>query len=172
VPPEYLGREVWARWDVHLVRLFDARMRPIAVHPRKEEGRFSTNHQHIAPQKINGIERGAAHLLNRVRDIGAHADQWAQAMVHARGIQGVRVLQGLIALSRRHPADRIDRACEMALSHDAFRLGTIRTLIGRDAESADQQPSLPGFIDEHPIIRSLADYASWSITPYKEHLHE
>ena len=157
-PPEYLGRRVWVRWDAHLVRIFDGRMQPIAVHPRKEEGRFSTHDKHIAAEKINGIERGATWLLKRAERIGTQAGRWAQAMVQARGIEGVRVLQGLIALAGKHPGDRIDRACEIALSHGAFRLRTIRTLIRRDVDRAAGQDALPEFIDEHPIIRSLADY--------------
>ena len=31
VPPEHLGRTVWARWDARMVRIFDQQMRPIAV---------------------------------------------------------------------------------------------------------------------------------------------
>lgn len=159
-PPEYLGRTVWVRWDARMVRLFDARMRPIATHVRKEEGRFSTQNTHIVSAKINSVERGAAYLLRKVENIGTHAGRWSQAMMQHRGVEGVRVLQGLIALAGKHPGDRIDRACDIALSHDAYRLRTIRTLIQRDVDHAARQEMLPGagFIDEHPIIRSLADY--------------
>ena len=41
-PPEYLGRELWARWDGHTVRLFNPRMEQIAFHVQQEPGRFST----------------------------------------------------------------------------------------------------------------------------------
>lgn len=163
-PPEYLGRRVWARWDARLVRLFDARMKPIAVHPRKEAGRFSTQDKHIVRQKINSVEHGAAKLLLKTERIGTHANRWSQAMLKTRGIQGVRVLQGLLSLANRHPHERIDRACEIALSHGALRLRTLRTLIRRDVDAAAAQRPLPipgagaGFLDEHPIIRDMADY--------------
>ena len=68
VPPEYLAREVWVRWDGRLVRIFNERMEQIAVHARKEPGRFSTPPEHIAAEKISGVERGAAWLLGRVSD--------------------------------------------------------------------------------------------------------
>ena len=58
VPPEYLGRTVWVRWDARLVRVFNQRMEQIAMHVRHERGRFSTQGEHIAPEKISGIERG------------------------------------------------------------------------------------------------------------------
>lgn len=159
-PPEYLGRRVWVRWDAHLVRLFDARMRPIATHARHEEGRFSTQDRHIVAQKINSIERGTGYLLRRAERIGTGAGRWARAMLQSRGVAGVRVLQGLISLANRHPGSRIDRACVVALSHQAFRLRTIRNLLQRQADHQQvQQPLDERFIDEHPIIRSLADYS-------------
>ena len=42
VPPEYLARRVWVRWDARMVRVFNDRMEQIAVHVRHEPGRFST----------------------------------------------------------------------------------------------------------------------------------
>ena len=98
-PPEYLGRAVWARWDKRLVRIFNQRFEQIDLHLRVEPGRFSTHAYHLAPEKINGIERGVGYLLTKVRGIGPDAHQWAEAMLHARGIEGTRVLQGLISLA-------------------------------------------------------------------------
>ena len=155
VPPEYLGHTVWARWDARLVRIFDRRFEQIAIHVRHEQGRFSTKARHLAPEKINGLERGAAYLLEKVRAIGAQTHQWAEAMLHARGIEGTRVLQGLLSLTRRHSSEALEKACQIALSHGAFHLRPLRQLIGRNA---DQQTTM-AFLDEHPIIRPLADYA-------------
>jgi transposase len=171
VPPEYLGRTVWARWDARTVRIFDSRMQQIALHVRGEPGRFRTDDRHILDRKISGVERGAAWLLKKAQRIGAEAARWAQAMVTERGIEGVRVLQGLISLANKHPFDSINRACEIALSHGAFRLRTIRQLIHRGADRADEQSDLPGFIDEHPIIRSLADYGRLVHDAFSQPLH-
>jgi len=155
VPPEYLSRTVWARWDARLVRIYNHRFEQIAVHVRHEKGRFSTHSQHVAAEKISGVERGAAWLLEKVSGIGPHSREWAEAMLHARGIEGTRVLQGLLGLPRRFSRLALEKACEIALSHQAWRLKTIRELAGRHA---DQQQPLP-FLDEHPIIRPLDDYA-------------
>jgi len=59
VPPEYLARRVWVRWDARMVRVFNDRMEQVAVHARHEPGRFSTQSVHIASEKISGVERGA-----------------------------------------------------------------------------------------------------------------
>ena len=154
-PPEYLGRVVWVRWDARLVRIFNARWEQIALHVRHEKGRFSTQGEHLHPHKISGLERGADYLLSRVQLIGSHTSQWAQAMLHARGVAGTRVLQGVLSLTKKHDSQELENACEVALSHGVYRLRTIRKLLARSA--AKQMPL--SFLDEHPIIRPLDDYA-------------
>jgi transposase len=154
VPPEYLGRRVWARWDGRLVRIFNDRLEQIALHVKHEPGRFSTQSQHIAGPKISGVERGAAWLLGQVRRLGPHSLRWAEAMLKVRGVEGVRVLQGLLNLAHRHPCAAIERACDIALSHGAYRLRTLRALIDRAAPRQEQLP----FLDEHTLIRPLSAY--------------
>jgi hypothetical protein len=155
-PPEYLGREVWVRWDARLVRLFNQKFEPIAVHTRHEQGRFSTNPQHIAKEKISGLERGASYLLHKISVVGPFTRQWSEAIVNARGIEGTRALQGLLSLTKKHSCDALEKACEIALSHSCWRLRAVRQLLGRKA--ARQEP-LP-FLAEHPIIRPMSDYGA------------
>src|SRR5579872_768559 len=157
VPPEYLARGVWALWDGRLVRIFNDKLEQIAVHVRHEPGRFSTQSQHICGPKISGVERGAAWLLGQVRRLGPCSLRWAEAMLQARGVEGVRVLQGLLNLAHRHPAGAIERACDVARSYGAYRLRTVRALLERQAP---RQESLP-FLEEHPLIRSLSDYGQF-----------
>ena len=116
VPPEYLARRVWVRWDARLVRVFNDRMEPVAVHVRREPGRFSTQSPHIASEKVSGVERGAAWQLARVRRLGPQSTRWAEGVVEARGVEAVRVLIGLLSLAGRHPAAAIERACGIASS--------------------------------------------------------
>jgi transposase len=158
VPPEYLARRVWVRWDGRLVRVFNDKQEQIAVHVRHEPGRFSTQSQHIAGPKISGVERGAAWLLGQVRRLGPHSLRWAEAMLAARGVEGVRVLQGLLNLAHRHPCDAIEHACDIALSYGAWRLRTLRSLIERQAPRQEQLPLL----DEHALIRPLSDYGQFA----------
>ena len=156
-PPEYLGRRVWVRWDGRTVRLFNQRFEPIALHVRREPGRFSTLGEHLAPEKISGVERGAIWLLQQAAALGEHVQAWAEEMLHARGIEGLRVLQGLMSLGKQHSCAALDEACRTALSYRAFHLRTLRQLVKR--RGPEQQP-LP-FLEDHPLIRPLADYGGW-----------
>ncbi len=69
-PPEYLGCEVWVRWNSQIVRILNHRFEQVAVHCRKEPGKFSTLNEHLDDKKISGVERGAAYLLGKVRLLG------------------------------------------------------------------------------------------------------
>ena len=104
--------------------------------------------------------------------IGPHAEQWAAAMVQARGIEGVRVLVGLKHLTGHYDAAAIDRACEKALAYGAYRLRVIRELLKRDAASSPTQRQF-GFLETHPVIRPLSDYSLASLTQFrKDRNHE
>ena len=154
VPPEYLGLLVWVRWDSRLVRIFNGRMEQIALHAKVEPGRFQTQDKHIPDLKRSAIERGSPWLLQKASRIGDWAEQWATALLQERPIEGIRVLQGLLSLTKKHSARQIDHACRISLSHGVFRLRTIRQIIKR---GTDPQ-SCFDFIEEHPIIRNLSEY--------------
>jgi hypothetical protein len=104
VPPEYVGQEVWARWDGRVVRVFNMRLQQIAMHAQQPPGKFSTHDPHIVTEKINAVEHGAEYLLVKVRRIGVGCARWAEAMLQNRGVAGVRVLQGLLHRVRSLPA--------------------------------------------------------------------
>jgi transposase len=154
VPPEYVGRQVWVRWDAHLVKIFNQRHAQLAIHARQEAGRFATALAHISTLKTSRVEKGTTWLLQRIAMLGPQVSQWSQAMLTARGIPGVRVLVGLLSLARRHLSSDLDQACQIALSHQAYRLRAIRELLKR---GGPEQAAFE-FLESHPIIRGLHEY--------------
>jgi transposase len=157
VPPEYLGHELWVRWEARLVRIFDAQMNMIALHTRHDPGAFSTDPAHIHTHKRRIIERGADWLLDRASQVGQATGGWARAMYAQRGPAGIRVLQGLLSMVQDHAPGKIERACARALEFGAWRLRDLRALL--DAQPPQTQFH---FVAEHPLIRPLADYAALS----------
>ncbi len=103
------------RWSNFSLRTLEQ----IDVHVRQEPGRFSTLGEHLVAGKISGIERGAVWLLSKARSIGPQAHERAESMLQTRGIEGLRVLQGLLALANRHTSSEVDQACGTALSYGA-----------------------------------------------------
>ena len=154
VPPEYVRRQVWVRWDERLVRIFNQQMEQIAVHARRPQGTFSTQRQHIDNRKISKVEHGAAELLRQANSIGPNTGGWATAMLHERGIQGVRVLVGLLSLAKQHETPVIEKACQIAGQRQVYRLRIIRTLVKHHLPAQGEFD----FLQEDPIIRPLAEY--------------
>lgn len=157
VPPEYLGRTLWVRWDAHVVRIFNERMESICTHATQPHGKFSTLPAHIASEKISPVERGAEWLLKKVSYVGPHTRAWSEGLVATRGIESVRVLHGLLNLTNKHPSETIEQACETAHSYGEYRLKTLRQLI---RHAAPKQQSFE-FLSEHPIIRNLSHYGEF-----------
>ena len=158
VPPEYVGRQVWVRWESRLVRVFNQRREQIALHSRAEPGKFATDPQHLHSPHRRIIQHNLDYLLDRARTIGKQTGSWAEAMVQQRGPIGTRVLHGLLSLAGKHPVAALEGAAEKALHHGAWRLRDLRTLLERGGPS----PQLD-FLEVHPLIRSLDAYEA--LTP-------
>jgi len=156
VPPEYLGHTVWIRYDLRMVRVFTLRMELIAAHVRMEPGRFSTQDAHIASEKISRIEKGASWLLGRIVLIGDQTALWAKTVMEERGIEGVRVLHGLLNMAGRYSKAQIESACALALSHGSYRLKVLRQLLKQPTRQENFE-----FMETHPLIRDLEDYGTF-----------
>lgn len=154
VPPEYVGRKVWVRWESRVVRIYNQRWEQIALHTRHEPGRFATDPQHIHRHKRTLIERGADWLLDRARLIGKYSGTWAEQMFAQRGPYGIRSLHGLLALAEKHPVPALECACQQAIEHGAWRLRDLCALLSR------QPVEQLTFLEKHPLIRDLEAYGN------------
>lgn len=164
VSPEHVGRRVWVRWDGHVVRIFDRQLQQITIHVQHQPGQFATDPRHIAPQKRAGVERGTAWWLRKAHAIGGETGRWAETVLHQRGIHAPRVIMGLVSLTRTHTDAAVEQACQAARTHGAYRLRDVRNLLKRQAPPQQQFE----FTQEHPLIRSLADYDALVHTAFEE----
>ena len=153
VPPEYTGREVWVRGESRLIRIFSLKMELATVHPRVEPGHTQTDAAHLHPLKRRLADRGSAYLLARCQDVGPHTGAWALAMCQHRGIEGIRVLQGLLALARKTPSEQLEPAAAKALQRAGWRLGDVKQALAEPANVVQVD-----FLSAHPLIRDMAAY--------------
>lgn len=160
VPPEYLARAVWARWDERLVRVYNDRFEQISIHCRVPPGAFSTQRVHLASEKISMVERGAEYLLRRAGLIGPWSAHWSRQMLQTRGLPGMRVLQGFLALAKRFPPAVLEAACRVAARQQRWRLRHLRRL----CQQAPQQPGL-ALLETHALIRPLDSYGALARFP-------
>jgi transposase len=153
VPPEYIGQDVWVRWDGHEVRIFNPRWEQIKLHRHLEPGQFDT---------VLGLGGGRGPLqqqlnywLGRADELGQPCGQWCRQVVEQKGPLGLRSVMGLMGLTREHSFKRINEACASAASRGAWRLRDIKALL--EQRQREVQTHL-AFAQEHPLIRNLAEY--------------
>ena len=150
VPLALLGQRVRVRWDAHLVRVFD-RETVVAVHARVAPGVFAPR-----PGEAEASSRQQAYvarLVGQCGRVGPALQQWAEAALAARGVRAIRLLQGVLGLTRRHPRERVLAAVTEALARHHFRYHTIRQLVERTPPA----PPLP-LTTSDPAIRPLSQY--------------
>ena len=154
VPPEYVGRQVWARWESRLVRVFNQRREVIAVHALAEPGKFTTDPTHLhSPyrrviQHESGLSAGSRPADWRAhRQLGRSDDATTRPHRHRASCTACwRWRQNI-------PSTRWKAPPQKALHHGAWRLRDLRTLL----EQAGPSPQLD-FLETHPLIRNLDTY--------------
>ena len=155
VPTEYLGQEVWVRFDSREVRIFTRRdhghLQQIQLHRRLEPGQF-TNARGIGGGR-GSLQANLDYWLKRASELGTSCQGWARGVVRHRDIGGLRTLMGLVGLVERHGFAPVNRACERALAQGTWRLRDVRALI----EAKEIQTEIT-FEQHHPMIRDLREY--------------
>lgn len=153
VPPEYIGQNVWVRWDNRQVRLFNQRWEQIKLHSHLEPGQFD---------RVLGLgggqgplERQLDYWLGRADELGQPCGQWCRQVVQQKGPLGLRSVMGLIGLTQKYSFKSINHACASALGHGAWRLRDLKALLEQRQHSAQSHLS---FAQDHPLIRNLAEY--------------
>jgi hypothetical protein len=152
VPPEYIGRTVWVRWDTREVRIFNERWDQVALHRRLEPGQFS---QALGLGGGHGpLERQIAYWRARAEAFGEPCGLWAAGVLEQKGPIGLRTLMGLVRLGETHSFKALNDACALAVERGAWRLRDIRSLM--ESRQPEQLPLT--FTQTHPLIRNLAEY--------------
>lgn len=154
VPPEYISRRVWVRWDGRVVRILNERLEAVQIHTRIEAGKFSRvlgTGGHHRP-----VVASCRYWTERLGLLGSACQEWAQTQVDARGPEALRSLMGLWGLHKTHTSAALDAACRRALAAGARRLKDIKRLLSEPAGAAQMT-----FAERHPLIRDLHIYGDF-----------
>jgi uncharacterized protein YbjT (DUF2867 family) len=110
--------------------------------PRAGEAEASTRQQAFVDRLVGQCER-----------VGPALKQWADAALAARGVRAIRLIQGVLGLTRKHPGERVLVAIAEAHARQHFRYQTIRQLV----ERTPARPA-PTLRSADPAIRPMTQY--------------
>jgi len=92
-------------------------------------------------------------LVGQCERVGPALKQWADAALAARGVRAIRLIQGVLSLTRKHPRERVLVAIAEAYARQHFRYQTIRQLV----ERTPARPT-PTLRSADPAIRPMTQY--------------
>lgn len=153
VPTTLLGKEVQVRWDDKLVRVYH-RNELVASHLRVAAGLFAP--QPGAKPVTSSQKAYIEKLLGRCERVGGPLRTWADAALEQRGVRSLRLIQGVLSLTRKHPRETILWAARNAHERQLFRYQDFRRLVEHTAEPT--QPAQLSLLSEHPHIRPMNAY--------------
>jgi len=153
VPAQYIGTQVWARWDSSMVRVFDHKMESITSHRRLEKGQYS---RVLGVGGCRGsVEQSVGYFRNKVIGMGEHTLAWADAMIASESERALRRLQGLLSFKGKYSKAQINAAARKACLHGQYTLGDLRAWI----EASHEQETF-SFLQQHELIRGTGTYDS------------
>ena len=153
VPPNLLGERVQVRWDAHLVRVYH-RDTLMASHVRVAPGQFARR-EGQDPAELTSSQHALIHkLLGRCERVGAELHGWAADAVAERGVRAIRLIQGVVGLTRQHAREAVLHAARLAHEQRLFRYNDLKRL----AEQGDTRPARLELLADHPSIRAMAHY--------------
>ncbi len=148
-PPGYIGRTLNVQWDGLHVRILDPKTgKLLREHLKQKPGG-----RRVQPgDEPKRTPLGTKAILDRARKIGPNVGTLCDAIHKRDGQAGVRRIQGVIALAKKHGVAAVDDACGAGLELGAIEYRFVRRYLER--RTPEQLPLLQ--VD--PLIRELTRY--------------
>lgn len=155
-PPQWVHKDV----TVHIGRCFVDIFNPstgerLARHGVGKIGRYHTNQEHLPPAKR--LDRLHQYIMNKASAIGVNTAAVICEILRQQPYHAIRSAQGIIALARRHPKERIESAAAICVERSVYTYRSVKNIVDRIEAPADTPPDLT---QRHPLIREAATYQS------------
>ena len=135
-----MRRRLWLRATKTTVQLFrDHEL--VATHLRQSRaGSRSTVDEHLPPEASAYKLRNPQWCLRQSEEIGAACHALVERLFAHRVLDNLRAAQSVIGLARRFGTVRLEAACQRALTFDAPKYRTVKTILenGIDLDPSDE----------------------------------
>lgn len=164
VPYEYVKKRVDVRCTQNIISVFYKGSR-ICSHKRLygRRGQYSTIVDHMPPNHQLYSEWNADRFLKWAGDIGLSTREVVEKIFSSYRVeeQAYKGCLALLKLADKYPAERLENACKLALSHIPNpRYKNIRLILeaGQDKKIDTSSASLPSESNQYAYVRGAAYY--------------
>jgi hypothetical protein len=139
-PFTLVGKTLWLRATDTVVALYED-FRHVHTHLRAQRaGQRMTLADHLPPEARHFFERDRRWCAAQAQAVGPRCAELIERLLGDRVAERLRAAQGVLAMTKRYGAPRLEAACERALAHDSAYYRTVKTIL---ATGADLQPLAP-----------------------------
>lgn len=159
VPHQYVGERVELQASDSLIELY-FHQRPIATHARRDGYGFTTDPAHM-PERHRAQQQWSPERLKRwAAQLGPDVHTWVRHQLERRAHpeQAYRTCLGLLQLSKRYPASRLNAACQRANQAGLVRLKQVTHLLESNQDRLPDTPdadtlTTPTLPQDHENVR-------------------
>ncbi len=160
VPHRLIGRQVDVRLTHRMIEIFHAYERVAVHHRRGQRGGHSTIKEHMpkAHQRYGGMTPKS--LITRAARTGYHTAALVERLMRDRPHpeQGYRSALGVLGLQRQFGADRLEAACDRALTVGTVNYASVRSILITGLDQAPEPPEPITATPAHDNIRGSGYY--------------
>jgi hypothetical protein len=154
VPPGWIGRMVQVQWDGLHVRLLDPRTgQLLREHLRQARGRRRVREE----DRPKRTPLGTLQLLDRASRSGPNIGEFTRTLFAMQAEAAVRRIQGVLSLTRKYGAARVDDACAAALELQAYDYRFVRVYLERRSEPPVSLRQVDPLIRQLNLYRDLIE---------------
>lgn len=159
VPHQHIGTRVQVVYTRTMVRIFGTGQL-LAVHARdRRAGGYSTVREHLCSAHQQYLERSPQYYLNRAGTGTNLRDLFACIFAQDRYPETLyKTCDGLLALRRKTEPDVFDRACAMALDHQAYTYRFVENVLKNHMADHQHDPTEIATLPRHGNIRGSEYY--------------
>jgi len=160
VPYTLLHKKLEARATASTVEIF-FKGRRVASHVRSYiKGGHSTLREHMPPSHQKYLQWSPSRIINWAGTVGPCASRMCEKIMQSRAHaeQGYRACLGVMRLSKVYGNDRLERACERALSVGAVSYKSVESILKRGLDHKPLADSVEPKPVEHDNVRGPGYY--------------
>jgi len=164
--PAPLFSDVWVRiYDLEIEILDKKTMTVLRRHRRKERpGEIAFE----PGDRIFNPSRETERLLKQAEAIGPWSAQMCRELFKENGRIGQKKIQGIVSLSRKYTAARIEAACKAAFERHAWSSRAVRLLleswVEQDQREEAAKPKQLDLLQAHALVRPISEYQEFWAT--------
>lgn len=166
VPCEYIGKEAKVVFDLKHVEVW-IDLKRVAVHDREFTDGYTTLNEHMPERHREYVRQrdnfNAAYFISMARHIGPCTTEAVQGILESKPFlqQSYKACQGVLSLSRKYGADRLEKVCSMIPDRRYANYTRIKDMLRNNTdmrESVHANQSMLPYIPSNDDVRGAAFY--------------